>query len=75
MSWGAILFIALALILLAGVVLCILEAYSTATGKDPTISRVVAYTFAKNPHWYVTGVFVAGVILGALVTHFTNWHV
>jgi hypothetical protein len=71
MSWGAILFLALGLILFAGVILCALEPYSTATGKDPTISRVVAYSFAKNPHLYV----VAGVILGAAVTHFTNWHV
>lgn len=71
--WAASLFSALAGILLGFTTLCAYEAYAIASGNDPTISRIVAYTFAASPHAYIIGIFVAGAIFGALVTHFTNW--
>lgn len=72
MSWGGLLFAALGVVLLGGVGMCWYEAYALIAGKT-TISSLVASSFADNPHTYILGVFVAGVILGALVTHFTNW--
>jgi hypothetical protein len=73
MSFGGILFAAIALILLGGCGLCAYESFCIFTGKDPTISRIVAYTFSTNQHLYMVGVFIAGVVLGSLITHFTNW--
>lgn len=73
MSAGGILFAALAMALQAVVIGCAYESYAVWTGKTPTISRITAYQFVQHPATYMVGVFVFGVILGALVTHFTNW--
>lgn len=75
MSWGAIFFWLLALILLAIAGGCVYEGYAIQFQKAPTISKIVAYQFATNPHLYMVGIFLAGCILGALVCHFTNWSV
>lgn len=75
MSVGATLFLLCGLILLALSGLCVFEWYAIQFKGEPTISRIVAYSFATNPHLYMIGIFTTGVIFGALVTHFTNWRV
>lgn len=73
MNFGAIFFAALAIMLFALSLGCTYEAYAVWTGKTATISRITAYQFVQHPATYMVGVFVFGVIFGALVTHFTNW--
>jgi hypothetical protein len=73
MSWGAVLFGALGVILFGGSVLLFYEAYATWTGKDPTISKIVAYHFATHPELCFLTVFLVGAVLGGLLVHFTQW--
>lgn len=49
------------------------EGFAFFTRKVPTISAITAEQLLAHPHWFVTGVFMAGILLGALVTHFTHW--
>lgn len=39
----------------------------------PTISLVTSFEYLRHPHWFVTLVFIVGVALGSLITHFTHW--
>lgn len=73
MSRGSIFFAALGLLLQALAIGCAYESYAVGTKKVATISRITAYQFVTHPATYMSGVFIAGVILGALITHFTNW--
>lgn len=49
------------------------EAYAVATERVATISGITAEALVAHPHWWVTIVFVLGVVIGALVTHFSHW--
>lgn len=49
------------------------EAYAVWTTKDPTISQITALQIASHPAVAGFFIFASGVLLGALVTHFTNW--
>lgn len=73
MNWAAILFVALAVILLGFAGLLLYEAYAVQTGKDPTISKIVAFHFETHPRLCALGAFIAGGILVGLLVHFLNW--
>lgn len=75
MSWGSVFFGSIGLLLQALAIGCAYESYAVGSGKDPTISRIVAFQFVSHPRTYIIGVFIAGVILGSVVTHFANWTV
>lgn len=73
MNWASVFFVALAIILSGGAGLCVYEAYAVQTGKDPTISKIVAYHFATHPALCFLGAFIAGGIVCGLLVHFVNW--
>jgi hypothetical protein len=65
--------VALGVILFGGGILCAYEAYSVATGKDPTISKIVSYHFETRPRLCALGAFIAGGVIVGLLVHFLNW--
>lgn len=69
---GAIFFAA-ALICLGFFVALAYEAYAVVTHRDPTISAITALQIASHPAVAGFAIFASGVLIGALVTHFTNW--
>lgn len=72
-SWEGLVFASITVIFIGLAGLSAYESLSFFTGKGPTISALVAQSYKNSPHTYIIGVFVFGVILGGLVTHFTNW--
>lgn len=73
MNWAAVLFVSLAIVLLGGAGLLLYEAFAVATGKDPTISKIVAFHFETHPRLCALGAFIAGGIIVGLLVHFLNW--
>lgn len=69
---GAV-FGSVALILLGFALAMAYESFAIITGKDSTISALTAATIASHPHIALLAAFGAGTLLGALITHFTNW--
>ena len=67
------IFLAAALICLGFFVALAYEGYAVITGKDPTISAITALQIASHPVVSGLAIFGSGVLIGALVTHFTNW--
>jgi hypothetical protein len=70
---SASIFAAAALICL-GVALALgFEAAAILTGREPTLSNLSAQQIAAHPHVALIVTFLVGVLLGALITHFTRW--
>lgn len=70
---SALIFSALALIVTGFAVALWFEVLAIATGKESTISRLSADAIAAHPHVALLSTLLIGIIIGALVTHFTNW--
>lgn len=68
-----LLFAALALIVFGFGVALSYESLSFFTRREPTISAIVAGQLAIHPHWGRMGYLLAGVVIGALATHFSHW--
>ena len=70
---GGVIFIAAALIVSGFALALWYEAFAVLTGRQSTISSLSASAIAQHPHIALLSTLVIGVLLGALVTHFTRW--
>lgn len=73
MSWGGILFSAITIVFIGAAGMCAYESWALFSGKDPTVSKIVAYQFATHPQTAWVTVAAVMFVLGALTTHFVNW--
>ncbi len=70
---SGLIFVAAGLILTGFALAMFFEAAAIITGKEPTISRLSAQAIADHPHLALLTTLLIGILVGALVTHFTNW--
>lgn len=77
MEWtrigAGVIFGALSLIALGFGLAMAYECFAIITNRDASISQLTAQTISANPHVALAVTLLIGGVLGALVTHFTNW--
>ncbi len=71
--FSGLLFVGVGLILAGFAVAMFFEAFAILTGREPTLSALSASAIAQHPHLALLFTLLVGILIGALVTHFTNW--
>lgn len=71
--FAASLFFVVSLLGLATALWATDEGYAILTERDPTISVIVASRIVMAPRLSIAIIFAVGVLVGALIAHFTAW--